>query len=258
MKAKQRIAVAGATGRVGHHVASVLENEGHEVVAIARSKGVDLTTGEGLAEALEGATTVVDAATWPTPDQKAATEFFETAARNLQEYGEHAGVRGIVVVSIIGVDRFSAGYGAAKLAHEHASLAGPIPARILRAAQFHEFVPELVDWGRNGKASYVPKMRTQLVAARTVADALARLATETDWEEPGPTTIPEIAGPHEERLADAARLLVTRRGDPYVIEEVTDDDLLGSELLENGGLLPSPDATLAGPTFEEWVTEEYK
>ena len=99
---------------------------------------------------------------------------------------------------------------------------------------------------------------TSLIAARTVADALARLATDTEWEEPGPTTIPEIAGPREERLADAARLLVARRGDPYGIEEVTDDDLLGSELLENGGLLPGPDATLAGPTFEEWLTEEYK
>ena len=257
MNAMQRIAVAGATGRVGRHVANVLENDGHEVVAIARSTGVDLTTGEGLEEALEGATTVVDVATWPTPDQQAATEFFETAARNLQEYGERAGVRGIVVVSIIGVDRFSAGYGAAKLAHEHASLSGPIPVRILRAAQFHEFVPELVDWGRNGEAIYVPKMRTQLVAARTVAEALAGLATGTDWAEPAPTTIPEIAGPREERLADVARLLVARRGDPYGIEEVTDDNLLGTELLENGGLLPGPDATLAGPTFEEWLKEEF-
>ena len=25
------------------------------------------------------------------------------------------------------------------------------------------------------------------------------------------------------------------------------------DLYENGGLLPGPDATLAGPTFEEWL-----
>src|SRR5262249_26677239 len=257
MQTKQRIAVAGATGRVGRHVANVLETEGHDVVAIARSTGVDLSTGEGLATALSGVTTVVDAATWPTPDEKAATDFFETAARNLQHFGEQAGVQGIVVVSIIGVDRFNAGYGAAKLAHERASLAGPIPVRILRAAQFHEFVPPLVEWGRNGVVSHVPKMRAQLVAARTVAKALARLATDTNWGEPAPNSIPEIAGPREERLADVARLPVAPRGDRLRIEEVSDDDLLGSDLLENGGLLPGPEATLAGPTFEEWVKEEY-
>ena len=44
-------------------------------------------------------------------------------------------------------------------------LAGPIPVTILRAAQFHEFVGQIVEWGRQGDVSYVPEMRTQLVAA---------------------------------------------------------------------------------------------
>ena len=193
MKTQQRIAVAGATGRVGRHVVDVLEAEGHEVVPISRSTGVDIITGDGLAEALAGVTAVIDAATGPSPEQDAATRFFTTAARNLQEYGERAGVQRLVVVSIIGIDRFAGGYQAAKLEHERLSLAGPIPARILRAAQFHEFVAELVEWGRNGEASYVPKMRTQLVAARTVAEALARMSTEPDWSDSA--SIPEIAGP---------------------------------------------------------------
>src|SRR5712691_940953 len=110
----------------------------------------------------------------------AATEFFTAAARNLQEVGQRAGVERMVVVSIIGCDRFTAGYNAAKVAHERAMLSGPIPARVLRAAQFHEFVAQLVEWGRQGEVSYVPKMRTQLVAARTVADALADLATGSE------------------------------------------------------------------------------
>jgi hypothetical protein len=84
-------------------------------------------------------------------------------------------------------------------------LSGPIPVRILRAAQFREFVPKLVEWGRQGDVTYVPRMRTQLVAARTVGEALVNLAN-------------------------------------------------GSEpLYETGALLPGPDATLAGPTFEEWL-----
>jgi hypothetical protein len=55
---------------------------------------------------------------------------------------------------------------------------GPIPVRVLRAAQFHEFVAQLVEWGRQGEVSYVPKMRTQPVAARAVAQALVDLATD--------------------------------------------------------------------------------
>ena len=111
---------------------------------------------------------VIDAATGPSPDQGAATEFFTTATQNLQKMGEAAGVQQMIVVSIIGIDRFTAGYSAAKLEHERAMQAGPIPARIVRASQFHEFVEQLIDWGRQGDVSYVQKMRTQPVAARTV------------------------------------------------------------------------------------------
>ena len=246
-----RIAVAGATGRVGRHAVDVLEGDGHEVVAISRSQGVDVITRDGLAAALDGVESVVDAATGPSAEQGAATEFFTTAARNLQEAGSRAGVRQIVVVSIIGTDKFTAGYGAAKLAHERASLAGPVPARILRAAQFHEFVEVLMAWGRQGEVCYLPPMLTQLVAARTVAEALAALAVAPQPAAGEPVS--EIAGPREEYLPDAAALLAARRGDVVKIEAASNpadpDDALNS----SGALLPGPDATLAGPTFEEWL-----
>ena len=252
MQARRKIAVAGATGRVGRHVVEVLQATGHDVVPISRSNGVDVITGDGLAEALVGVESIVDAATGTSPDQQAATEFFTTAARNLHDAGERAGVQRIVVVSIIGTDRFTAGYGAAKLAHERATLSGPIPARVLRASQFHEFVAQLVDWGRRGEVSYVQEMRTQLVAARTVAEALADLATDS---EPGSTEAPisEIAGPREESLVEMATLLVARRGDPVRIEGMSNPDDPDRELYETEDLLPGPDATLAGPTFEEWL-----
>jgi uncharacterized protein YbjT (DUF2867 family) len=252
----RRIAVAGATGRVGCHLVEVLNARGHEVIPISRSNGVDVVTADGLAEALVGVECVIDVATGPSPEQEAATAFFTAAAGNLQELGERAGVQRIVVVSIIACDRFTAGYGAAKVAHERAMLSGPIPVRILRAAQFHEFVAQLVEWGRQGEVSYLPKMRTQLVAARTVAEALADLATN---REPSPAPgsprapIMEIAGPQEESLVDAATLLVARRGDAVRVEGVSDVDDPDHDLYETGALLPGPDAILAGPTFEEWL-----
>jgi hypothetical protein len=128
--------------------------------------------------------------------------------------------------------------------------------RILRAAQFHEFVAQLLEWGTRGEVSYVPKMRTQLVAARTVAEALADLAT---GHGPAPASgsamapIPEIAGPRAENLVDMAALLAARRGDQVKVEGVSDPADPDRDLYENGALLPGPHATLVGPTFEEWL-----
>jgi uncharacterized protein YbjT (DUF2867 family) len=255
MDAHAKIAVAGATGRVGHHVVDVLQERGYDVVPMSRATGVDVVTGAGLAEALAGVDAIVDAATGPSPDQDAATRFFTASARNLQEAGARAGVGRVVAVSIIGADRFSGGYGAAKIAHEQATLAGPVPARIVRASQFHEFVDELVGWGRQGDTSYVPAMRTQLVAARTAAEALADLVTAPDSEfAPGTAGVmPEIAGPREENLVEVARLLVARRGEALRIEAGDNPSDPDREVYTSGALLPGAGATLAGPTFAEWL-----
>jgi uncharacterized protein YbjT (DUF2867 family) len=245
-----KIAVAGATGRVGRHVVEIAEERGHEVVRMSRSTGVDVVTGEGLAEALAGVDTIIDASTGPSPDEQAATEFFTAATRNLQRAGAEAGVRRLVVVSIVGCDRFSGGYNKAKVVQEQLALDGPIPARILRATQFHEFVEELMNWGTQGDVAYLPQMRTQLVAARTVAEALVDLATDAEL---GSSSIPEIGGPREENLVEAARLVAARRGDGLRVEAASDPSNPDVVLWESGASLPGPGARLAGPTFEEWL-----
>jgi uncharacterized protein YbjT (DUF2867 family) len=247
-----RIAVAGGTGRVGRHTVDALTEQGHDVVPMSRASGVDIFTGEGLDNALVGVEAIVDAATTPTPD--GAMEFFTTAARNLQMAGDRAGVERIVVVSIIGVHNYDRGYGAAKIAHEATTLAGPVPARVLRAAQFHEFVEELMAWSRRGDEIVMPNMRTQLVAARSVGEALAELATEPGAV-PGPTL--EVAGPREESLVDMARLLAARRGDTTPIQGFTDPDDPEHQVYVSGALLPGPYAKLVGPTFEQWLDARY-
>jgi uncharacterized protein YbjT (DUF2867 family) len=260
MHAPQKIAVAGATGRVGRHVLDVLDARGHEVVAMSRATGVDVISGEGLEAALVGVQCIIDVATGPSPDESAATEFFTTASQSLHRFGEQAGVQQMVVVSIIGCDLFTGGYGAAVFAHEQAAESGPIPVRILRSSQFHEFVAQLVDWGTQGEVSYLQNTRTQLVAAKAVAEALVDLATATDsWSAPGcsPASILEIAGPRDENLVDMATLLVARRGDTLKIEGVSQLSDPDHGLYESGALLPGPDAILAGPTFEEWLEATY-
>jgi uncharacterized protein YbjT (DUF2867 family) len=249
----QRIAVAGATGRAGRHVVDVLESRGHDAVPMSRSTGVDVVTGDGLDAALAGVESIIDVATPPTPDEQVATEFFTASARNLNAAGRRAGVRRIVVASIIGIDRFEGGYQAAKLVQERELLSGPIPVRVLRAAQFHEFVEELVGWATQGDVSRLPRMRTQLVSARTVAEALVELATADAPESPDGGPIWELAGPREEDLVEAAKLLVAKRGNGLRIEGVSDPSDPIAVLYESGANLPGPHARLAGPTFQEWL-----
>jgi hypothetical protein len=103
--------------------------------------------------------------------------------------------------------------------------------------------------------SHVPAIRTQLVAARTVAEALADLATGPDSEfEPGSAAVmPQIAGPREENLVEAGRLLMERRGEAVQVEAGSDPSDPDRDVYTSGALLPGPDATLAGPTFAEWL-----
>ena len=113
MGAPQKIAVAGATGRVGRHVVDVLEERGHEAVAMSRSTGIDVVTGEGLAEALAGADAIIDAATPASRDEEAATAFFTASARNLQRGRTRRGRE---------PDR-------GRLDHRHRPLRGRLPGR---------------------------------------------------------------------------------------------------------------------------------
>jgi uncharacterized protein YbjT (DUF2867 family) len=250
MDAPKRIVVAGATGRVGRHIVDVLTERGQEVVPASRATGVDVVTGAGLEAAVAGADVIIDATTPPSRDRDTATAFFTTAAANLQRVGTAAGVGRIIVVSIIGTDRFTTGYSAAKRDHEEALGAGPVPVHVLRSCVFHEFVEQFVQWMTVDDVARIPNMRTQLVAARTVADALADLAAEGRDAGAG---LSEVAGPRPEELVDMARLLVSRRGLPLKVEGVSDESNPDHVLFENGTLLPGPGARLGGPTFEEWL-----
>ena len=104
-------------------------------------------------------------------------------------------------------------------------------------------------------------MRTQLVAASAVARALADMATDPQWmplQKSVGAPIPEIAGPKPEELVGAAGRLVALRGEPLRIEGVSNPADPDSALYEAGALLPGPNATLAGPTFEEWLTSTFQ
>ncbi len=139
-----RIAVAGGTGLVGSRTVAALGEAGHEAVVLARSRGTDLTTGAGLDAALVGVEAVIDVSNVATLRGSRATAFFEAAGGHLSAAAARAGVRHLVTLSIVGVDRVPLGYYRAKLRQEQLALRGPVPATVLRSAQFHEFAEQFL------------------------------------------------------------------------------------------------------------------
>ena len=240
-----KLAIAGGTGLVGRHVVATAQARGHEVVALSRSLGVDVVSGDGLADALAGAQTIVDVTNSPSQDERAATDFFVAAARNLQRIGARCNVDHIVTLSIVGIDRIPTGYYAAKLAHERVTGAGPVPATILRATQFHEFPAQMIGWTADHGVARLPDLIVQTVAARTVAEVLVELA------EGRPTgRAADLAGPDQRRLVDLARAFIERGGIQIVVEC---DDRPG---VPERALLPGAGARIEPPGFDEWLATE--
>ncbi|WP_199521662.1 SDR family oxidoreductase [Jiangella anatolica] len=246
-----RIAVAGGTGRLGQHIVDVLTASGHDAVPLSRATGVDVVTGEGVAAGVSGADVLIDAATGPSPVKEEAAAFFRAAVANLRQAAVEAGVRRVVVVSIIGVDRLTTGYGAAKLEQERAWLDGPVPVRILRSDLFHEFVEPMMGWGRQGDVVHLARSVRQPVAARAAAETAAEFALAAD----APSLL-EVAGPRVEDVVDLAALVLAHRGDPARVEGVSDPGDPDAVLYEKGEILPGPDAVIAGPSFADWLSSE--
>src|SRR5437764_11263948 len=133
--------VVGGTGLIGSKAVASLRQGDHEVVAASPKSGINSITGEGLKEAMAGATVVIDLANSPSFEDRAVLEFFESSGRNLHAAESAAGVRHHVAVSIVGTDRTpDNGYFRAKVAQEKLIEASGIPYTIIRSTQFMEFL----------------------------------------------------------------------------------------------------------------------
>src|SRR5437016_14311034 len=172
-----KIVVIGGTGLIGTKVVKNLREKGHETVAGSPSKGINSVTGEGLAEALEGAQVVVDVANAPSWEDKAVLEFFETSGRNLLAAEAAAAVGHHVALSVVGTDRLLAsGYFRAKMAQENLIKGSPIPYTIVRATQFFEFVGGIAQSATEGQTVRLPPVLMQPIAADDVAAVMADAA----------------------------------------------------------------------------------
>lgn len=242
-----RIAVAGGTGLVGSLIDEEARRRGHDVRVLARSEGVDLSTGAGIAAGVLDADVVIDVSSTATMNPKAAAEFFTTATENLLEAEREAGIRHHILLSIVGVDRAPVGYYAGKLAQEEAVAAGDVPWTILRATQFHEFAEQMIPRASVGPFRLTPHVPVQPVAAAEVASRLVDLA------EGAPSgRVPDLAGPQREDLGDMMRAIATARGIRGPFLGVT-PPIPQMRAMASGAMLPDATASLGSQTFAEWL-----
>ena len=255
-----KVAVAGGTGLVGSRVVQGLREHGEEVVVLARSTGVDLVEATGLAGALAGVEVVIDTTSIQAKTPQEYVDFFGAVARNLQTAGAAAGVRRIVTLSIVGIDGLGGGAFAhydGKNAQERATEAGAVPTAILRATQFHGFAGQLIDWIARGPIMPCPTQPVQTVDVDAVAAELVALAQEAASGELTEQRVRrDLAGPEKRLLAELVRATARARGRRLLVVPVW---LPGeaAKKVRAGALQAPPGATIAGGTFEEWLTREH-
>ena len=241
-----RIAVAGGTGTVGRHVVDVARERGHEVVVLARSMGIDLVTGAGLDTALQGVDAVIDVTSTSTQSAAESERFFGTVTRNLLAAEQSAGVGHHLALGIVGSLDAPFGYYAGKKVQEELVTSGPVPFTILRATQFHEFAQQLHGGYTVGPLILVPKMVSQPVAAREVAERLVELTAAPAGR------VADLAGPRVEQMTDMVRAYGAAVGKRGLLVTVPLPGGFG-KAMRDGTTLAGPGADLGRQTFDEWI-----
>ncbi len=186
-----RILVTGGTGPLGTAVVAQLQALQANVLAVSRNRPgtgthdpgviarpapvpwqrVDLTTGEGLEEALRGVHTVLHLAGSMDKVHREPAEI--VAARHLLNASQRAGIAHFICISIVGVDKIPYPYYQTKLRVEEMIARSGLPYTVLRATQFHSFMETFIEKMLRPPVGFVPKkLKFQPVQLEAVARRL--------------------------------------------------------------------------------------
>ena len=246
-----KIVVIGGSGLIGSKLVTKLGEHGHDVLAASPNSGVDTLTGEGLDEALEDASVVVDVSNSPSFEDAAVMEFFKTATTNILAAEAAAGVAHHVALSVVGTERLTeSGYFRAKLAQEELIAGSSIPYSIVRATQFYEFMQRIAAEATDGNTVHLPPALMRPMAADDVASGVGRVTVG-----PPLNGMVEIAGPEQVRLDELIRGMLTARHDPRKVVTDPQARYFGINPSERA-LLPGPGARLAETRFSDWLEQQ--
>jgi uncharacterized protein YbjT (DUF2867 family) len=253
-----KIVVIGGTGLIGSKVVASLTEHGYEAIAASPKLGVNTITGEGLVEAVGGASVVIDVSNSPNFEYATALEFFERSTHNLLAAEAVAHVGHHVALSVVGTSTLArasdpetttAGYFRAKQTQEDLIAASGIPYSIVHATQFFEFIKSIADTQAFYGVVRVPPVQFQPMAADDIASLVGRTAAGSPAN-----GIVEIGGPQRFRFDEPLRRVLSAVGDRR--EVVTDPEAryFGIPVGEVT-LVPAEDAVLGSTRLDDWISQ---
>jgi uncharacterized protein YbjT (DUF2867 family) len=243
-----KIVVIGGTGLIGSKVVQKLRAQAHEAVPASPQSGVNTITGEGLTDALNGASVVVDVTNAPSWEDAAVMAFFKTSTSNVLAAEAAAHTPHHVALSVVGTDRLLAsGYFRAKMAQEELIKASSIPYSIVRATQFYEFIKAIADLSTTDGTIRLPPALIQPMAAEDVASAVARAAMA-----PPTNGTVEVGGPEQFGLDELVRRFVAARHDPRAVVTDPQAPYYGIQVSERD-LVPDAGAERSELRLDDWL-----
>ena len=246
------VAVVGGTGTIGAPVVAallardaavrVLTRNARNVPAGAEHRGVDLTSGAGLADALRGTDAVVDAVNSTRKSRKTLVE----GTGRLLKAGAAAGVGHHLTISIVGIEHIPSSYYRDKLAQERAVEGGPLPWSILRATQFHQLLDMAFGYAARVGLRPTGAGKLQPMDPRVAAERLADAALA-----PPAGRLPDIAGPRIATISELSHAWASARGRRRAPLRIPSIGKAGKALA--AGELCAPAGAAGGADFEEWL-----
>lgn len=243
-----RVTVLGGRGLLGRHLVPLLRETGHEVTVTTRrpsnedETSANFITGEGLAEAVDGAEVVVHLVS----DARRPARTDLEGTRKLLDVidGQH-----LVYISIVGVDRHPFAYYRTKFEVESLLAESDVDHSILRATQFHDFVAFFLGAACRPPVALIPKRFVfQPVDTAEVASALAELV-----ESKRPGLQPDLAGPAIHTAEYLARSLMTAKGRERPVLNLPVPGRAAKAFRE--GAHTNPDRAVGERTWEEYLEQ---
>lgn len=237
--------------RRGHHTRSISRHlpahHSPRWVAGAEYIAADVTTGQGLTDALVGADVLIDVLDGHFGKGQRA---LDDGALNLLGAARDAGVGRAVVLSIVNCDLAAFSYYRAKARQEKIYQNSAIPSVIVRATQFHNLVNGVFDAG--GKVGLLPVLKGtafQPISVQDVAGALADAATH----QPIPQEVINVGGPQVLEMAELASIYRDVTGTAARQVTVPLPGALGKFFSSGENL--ARDSAVNGLTFEDWLRQ---
>lgn len=235
---------------MGRRVVPRLEAAGYEAIVATRTptapghRLLDLTTGEGLAEALDGARTVIHLATDNFNTAGVDTAGTERLLSAIDDLSVH-----LVYVSIVGIDGHTFPYYRAKRGVEDLIEASPVLWTILRATQFHDLIRRFVD--PLAKLPIVPAPSStpiQPIDPDVVADRVVKLTASSVSGR-----VPDMGGPEVLDAVDMVKRYLRATNRRRLVIPVRFPGKAAAQFRD--GSILTPNKITTGRTWEQWLSE---